>query len=58
MGKLIQTGEGIGKRKDERRKRERMSFQKDVNQKVRTINSKKKDIKSGKRGKYKKKDEN
>ena len=40
------------------RKRERMSFQKDVNQKIRTINSKKKDIKSGKRGKYKKKDEN
>lgn len=36
------------------RKRERMSFQKDVNQKGRTINTKKKDIKSGKRGKYKK----
>lgn len=36
------------------RKRERMSFQKDVNQKGKTINTKKKDIKSGKKGKYKK----
>lgn len=31
-----------------------MSFQKDVNQKGKTINTKKKDIKSGKKGKYKK----
>ena len=39
------------------RKRERMFFQNDMNEKGRTINTKKKDIKNGKIGKYKKKRE-